>query len=70
VLHPIHLLNIAELKDIFAIPGCRILLNAKGEALSDEIDLGFRLLKLRPKLWDMEITEGPRCPLTEVAVRT
>jgi hypothetical protein len=51
---------ITELKDIFVIPGCRILLNAKGEALSDEIDLGFRLLKLRPKLWDMEITEGPR----------
>ncbi|MCK7583485.1 MAG: hypothetical protein MZV65_53425 [Chromatiales bacterium] len=50
---------IAELKEVTVIPGCRVLLNAKGEALSDEIDLGFRLFGLRPKLWDIEITEGP-----------
>lgn len=61
---------IAELKDIVVIPGCRILLNAKGEALSDEIDLGFRWLKLRPKLWDMEITEGPCLHFNSVVVES
>ena len=50
---------LAELNEITIIPGCRILLTATGEALSDEIDLGFRMLGLQPKLWDMNLTEGP-----------
>lgn len=49
---------ITELKRITVIPGCRLLLNDQGSALSDEIDLGYRNFGLRPKFWDMEITEG------------
>lgn len=50
---------LAEFSDVTVIPGCRILLQDEGNALSDEIDLGFRKFGLRPKLWDMEVTEGP-----------
>lgn len=50
---------IAELKGVRIIPGSRILLNVEGNALSDELEFGFRMFGLRPKLWDMEITEGP-----------
>jgi hypothetical protein len=57
---------IAELKDIVVIPGCKILLNAKGEALSDEIDSGIRLFNLGPKLCDMKITDGPCLHLNSV----
>lgn len=50
---------IAELRDITVIPGCKILLAATGTALSDETYHGYRLFGLRPKRWDMDLTEGP-----------
>lgn len=50
---------IAELMGVSIIPGTKILLNAEGNALSDELEFGFRLFGQRPKLWDMEITDGP-----------
>lgn len=50
---------ITELKEITVIPGCKTLLTTKGEALSDEIYHGYRTLGLRPKMWDMDLTEGP-----------
>lgn len=50
---------IAELKDVRVLPGSRILVNSAGHALSDEIEFGFRVFGLRPKLRNMEITGGP-----------
>jgi hypothetical protein len=50
---------IAKLKNVWALPGSKILLSPNGRALSDEIEFGFRKFGLRPKLWNLEITEGP-----------
>lgn len=50
---------IANLKEVRILPGSKILLTPDGRALSDEIEVGFRIFGLRPKLWNMEITEGP-----------
>lgn len=50
---------IAKLKGVWVFPGSKILLSSNGLALSDEIEFGFRMFGLRPKLWDMGITEGP-----------
>jgi capsular polysaccharide biosynthesis protein len=50
---------IARLKGVWVCPGSKILLSPDGCALSDEIEFGFRMFGLRPKLWNLEITEGP-----------
>ena len=50
---------IATLDDVVVIPGTRILIDGQGNARSDEISAGFQSLSLRPKLWDMELLEGP-----------
>ncbi|MDP1651250.1 MAG: glycosyltransferase family 61 protein [Rhodocyclaceae bacterium] len=50
---------IAELNGVWVLPGSKILLSPDGRALSDEIEFAFRMFGLRPKLWNMDITEGP-----------
>ena len=50
---------IAKLKRVWILPGSKILLSPDGRALSDEVEFGFRVFGFRPKLWNLEVTEGP-----------
>lgn len=50
---------VATLENVILIPGSKILIDGEGNALSDELDAGFRTFALRPKRWDMELSDGP-----------
>lgn len=50
---------VATLENVTLIPGSKILIDGKGNALSDEMEAGFRTFELRPKRWDMELSDGP-----------
>lgn len=50
---------VATLENITLIPGSKVLIDGDGNALSDEMDAGYRTLGLRPKRWDMELSDGP-----------
>lgn len=51
---------IAILENVTLIPGSKLVIDGEGNALSDEMDAGFRIFSLRPKRWDMELSNGPR----------
>ena len=51
---------IACLNDVDVRPGSRILLSSEGIALSDEIEMAFREFRIRPKLFEIEIFDGPK----------
>lgn len=49
----------AVLDNVCLVPGSRLILPDSGEALSDEMTVAYRVFGSRPKLWEMEIGEGP-----------
>lgn len=51
---------IASLKNMTLLPGCKVLLDAGGDAHSDEMEMAFRVFSLRPKVWTMELSDGPQ----------
>lgn len=55
---------IAKLENVTLIPGSKLLIDEQANALSDEIDAGFRTFSLRPKRWDMELSDGPLLSFT------
>ena len=50
---------IGALKNVTLLPGCKVLLDADGIARHDEMEMAFRVFSHRPKIWEMELSDGP-----------
>lgn len=54
---------VAGLTDVTIVPGSRLVIDASGNALEDELAYAHREFSLRPKIWKWELLDGPRLSL-------